>query len=105
VAVNLLLFMVVFPLAANLKQPSGLTASAMEEINNQGQKENITLEVQIPCSGHAPLITEELNKINGIKSIQFRLPNLFDITYDSGKTSKEKILSLEIFNTYKATIK
>lgn len=103
IAVNLILFMVVFPLAANFK-PLASSASVIDSAGGNLETQSITLEVQIPCSGHASLITGELNKIEGIKNVKFRLPNLFDVVYDPAKTSKEKILSLEVFNTYKATI-
>jgi hypothetical protein len=36
--------------------------------------------------------------------IQFSLPNIFDVTYDSSKTSKQQILAMSDFNTYKATV-
>ncbi len=58
----------------------------------------------IPCPGHAPLITSELKKINGVKDVKFSFPNLFEVKYNSLKTSKEEILSLKVFNTYKATV-
>jgi copper chaperone CopZ len=62
------------------------------------------LGVDIPCSGHAPLISDELKKIDGVSSVQFSLPNVFDVKYDSSKASKQQILSLEVFKTYKATV-
>lgn len=93
--INLFLFLVIFPLAANLNQkPSIKDSSSLF----------LTLEVKIPCSGHAPLITDELKKISGVESVYFKLPNLFDVIYDPAKTTKEQILSLDVFNEYRAVI-
>jgi len=110
IGINLLLFTVVFPITANLNSGTGfkaastVTIGAAEQLFPTGPNALITLRVEIPCSGHAPLITGELKKISGVENIKFRLPNLFDIGYDSQKTTKEEILSLEVFNTYKATL-
>lgn len=71
-------------------------------IENEGDT-SITLKVAIPCSGHASLIENELNKLLGISNVNFRLPNYFDVKYDSSKVSKQEILSLNIFKQYKAT--
>jgi hypothetical protein len=65
---------------------------------------SIRLKVDIPCSGHAPLISQELKSINGVVGVQFSFPNIFDVKYDSTKTSKQQILSLDVFKTYKATV-
>jgi len=99
IVVNLILFTVIFPLTANIKP---LNASVLSSINENLKTENLTLEVQIPCTGHASLITGELNKIQGVQKVEFRSPNLFDIVYDPIEASKEKILSLDVFNTYEA---
>ena len=95
VFVNLLLFIVIFPIVANFNQRKPITETSQSFL---------TLEVKIPCPGHAPLITGELKKINGVEDIKFRFPNLFDINYNSEKTSKAQILSLDVFRTYKATV-
>ena len=95
---NLMLFMVIFPLVANLSSGPSITGSFT------GAQSSITLQVNIPCPGHAPLITEELKKIDGIISVKFRFPNLFDIVYIPTRTSKQQILSLDVFNTYKAIV-
>jgi hypothetical protein len=64
----------------------------------------MSIEVQIPCSGHAPLIIDELKENGGVDIVKFRLPNIFEIKYDLGKTSPERITSLEIFKTYGVSI-
>jgi copper chaperone CopZ len=58
--------------------------------------------VNIPCSGHAPLIKGELMKIEGVKSVNFELPNIFEVGYDATATSKEEIMSIGIFKDYPA---
>jgi len=96
VGINLLLFMVIFPIAANMTTatPTGSVVDYLSEI---------TLKVNIPCPGHAPLISEELKTIDGVESIKFKFPNYFDVNYDTAQTSKQEILSLAVFNTYPAT--
>jgi copper chaperone CopZ len=64
----------------------------------------IILKVDIPCPGHAPLIIDELKKIDGVLNVKYDWPNIFSITFDSKKASKERILSQEVFNSFKATI-
>src|SRR4030042_681911 len=80
---NLLLFMVIFPALANMKSDSTLT--------EEGNLNSLVIAVQIPCSGHAPLIIDELKKIEGINIVKFKLPDIFEIKYDTEKTSSEKI--------------
>lgn len=53
---------------------------------------------------HAPLISEELKTINGVKSIRYRFPNKFEVRYDPAITSREEILSLDVFDTYRAVV-
>lgn len=103
---NLLLFMIIFPLLANisLAQPSATGYATKYTADGNFNLSSISLKVDIPCSGHAPLISGELKSIDGVVGVQFIFPNIFDINYDSEKTSKEKILSLEIFKTYRATV-
>jgi len=110
IGINLLLFMVIFPIAANLNSDTSLRAALIDtfrsergvQLSDSGAL--ITLQVAIPCPGHAPLITGELKKISGVENVKFRFPNLFDVGYSSQKTTQEEILSLEVFNTYKATV-
>ena len=98
---NLLLFMVVFPLAANLNTASVTAVSPQVPV---AEGRSIRLQVNIPCSGHAPLITDELKKISGVTNVRFDFPNFFEVNYDPAKTTKQQILSLDVFNTYKATV-
>jgi hypothetical protein len=65
---------------------------------------SLKLSVAIPCSGHASLITGEIKSLSGINSVQFSLPNIFDVKYDPTKTTKQQILTLDVFKTYKAIV-
>lgn len=62
----------------------------------------ITLEVTIPCSGHAPLIKDALSKLNGVENIEYNPIKTFIIYYDSTKISEQDILYLPIFKDYPA---
>jgi copper chaperone CopZ len=106
IGINLLLFMLIFPLIANVSMSSPVAGASVEVKNNEGADSisSIKLKVDIPCPGHAPLISQELKSIDGITDIKFTFPNVFDVKYDSTKTSKQQILSLEVFKTYKATV-
>jgi len=97
ILVNLVLFAMIFPLLANVSNVSAVTSS-------KSNFETIRLQVDIPCSGHAPLISGDLKTLSGVTNVQFSLPNIFDVSYDSAKTTKQQILSLEIFKTYKASL-
>jgi len=107
ISINLLLFMIIFPLLANVPVVSSPTTGVFLGIasnENVNGISSIRLKVDIPCPGHAPLISQELKSINGVVMVQFSFPNVFDVKYDSTKTSKQQILSLEVFKTYKATV-
>ncbi len=110
IGINLILFLVIFPVVANLNSGATLTASMMavfgkgEELELSESNALITLKVDIPCPGHAPLIMGELETIDGTENIQFRSPNVFDVIYNPEKTSKEEILSLDVFNSYKPIV-
>ena len=108
--VNLILFMVIFPVLATLDAEDNFSPSAIISafINRENNTENllpsITLRVDIPCPGHAPLITSELRTIEGVEGVQYRFPNKFVVNYNSQITSKDQILALDVFRTYKPTI-
>lgn len=94
IAINALLFFVVFPWAANVSGQSSGSVVGLSEM---------TISVAIPCSGHASLIIDELKKA-GVDEVVFNLPNFFVIKYDISKVDKSKILGLDVFKTYKATL-
>lgn len=97
VGVNLLFFVIVFPWMANVR-------NTPKVLSQQVSLSSAVLQVEIPCPGHAPLITEELTKIPGVTAVKFQFPNLFAIDYDQNKVSLEKILQLQIFEIYKARV-
>lgn len=102
VFVNLFLFLVVFPYVANLNINSSSASAGI--INSQNIASKLTIQVDVPCSGHAPLVIDELRKINGVQDVKFRLPDIFDVSYDSQKTSKEVIISADVFKDFPAKI-
>ena len=93
VATNLLLILVIFPAATNWSP--GIAKAASENLAN------MTVTVDIPCPGHAPLIIDELKKDLGVQKVNFQFPSTFEINYDSKQTSPEEIRGLEIFQTFK----
>lgn len=93
--VNLFMFFIVFPALANINLQKS------PEKNNLAE---LSLNVDIPCSGHASLIVDEIKKNCDVDSIAFSAPEKFDIKYNPKETTPEKIVSLEIFKTYPATI-
>jgi len=98
ISVNLLFFMMIFPLLTNI------STSASTDYKNTNSISSIKLKVDIPCPGHAPLISQELKSINGVLEVKFSLPNIFEVKYDPTKVTKQQILSLEVFKTFRATV-
>ncbi len=94
IAINLLMAYVVLPASANL---------AVQNNNQKNASELLTtnIDVQLPCPGHSPLITSELEKVSGVENVAFKLPQNFQITYDPKETSPQEIAALEIFKTFK----
>ncbi len=99
--INVFLFFFIFPALANIDSGPPVTGSF---VATAGPLSSMTLEVAIPCPGHAPLISGELKGVSGVQSVKFRFPNLFDVSYDASATTKDEILSLDVFNTYKPTV-
>ncbi len=101
IGINLALFLLIFPMLANAS-PSNITVGALGE--QAPYISTLKMSVDIPCSGHAPLITSELKTIAGVLGVQFSFPNIFDVTYDNTKTTKQEILALDVFKEYPATV-
>ncbi len=103
IAISLLFIYVVFPYAVSsaYNNASNNPESARQEPGSA----QMTIAVDIPCSGHAPLIIAELKKLESVQDVNYQSPNIFKIAYDKTKNTKQDILSLEIFKTYKATEK
>lgn len=96
--VNVLLFFFIFPLLANVS-----FANVTGSVIGADAIESVTLTADIPCPGHAPLISNELKSISGVSGVKYSLPNVFEVLYDSSKTSLSQILSLKVFESYPAT--
>lgn len=94
--INILMFFVIFPAATKIN-----SATAESYAPNLS---SAILKVQIPCPGHAPLIMSEIKKENGVASVLFKMPDIFEIKYDSKIISSEKIASLDIFKNFQAAI-
>lgn len=99
IGVNLVLFFFIFPLLANIS----LTGAVVFDGNPEDLK-TFKMSVNIPCPGHAPLISNEVKTIEGVIDSRFSFPNNFEVNFDSSKTNINEILSLEVFNQYPATI-
>ena len=96
IGVNLLLFLLIFPMLANVSAAG---------VKNAGLSDStVMFSVNIPCSGHAPLISEELKSIEGVNAIEYSFPNNFEVSFDSAKTSKQEMLDLAVFDEYPATV-
>ncbi|MFA6797538.1 MAG: MerC domain-containing protein [Candidatus Paceibacterota bacterium] len=92
ILVNVLLFYVVFPWMTNIKSGQNIAlASNLSELR---------IQVEIPCTGHAPLIVYELKKA-GVSDVTFSDPDTFDIKYDSTKITPEQIKGLQLFEDFK----
>jgi hypothetical protein len=94
IAINLLVAYVILPTSANLAAKNNNQTNAPELLTTN-------IDVQLPCPGHSPLITSELEKLNGVETVAFKLPRTFQVTYDPRKTSPQEIAALEIFQTFK----
>ncbi len=108
IAINLLFFMVVFPLVANSdfqRQPSVVagSGSAVEQPVTGANVGFVTLQVDIPCPGHAPLIMDELKRLDGITAIKYQFPNSFRVSYDEGRLTVQEILDLPVFQEFRAS--
>tara|TARA_Y100000310_G_scaffold343455_1_gene451158 strand:+ start:234 stop:533 length:300 start_codon:yes stop_codon:yes gene_type:complete len=90
--ISLAILMLVLVTACS-ETPTGNTVAT-------GSGAEFTLEVDIPCPGHAQLILNELYTVDGVTNVDSKYPNLYDITYDPSTTSEDEIKDLEIFNEY-----
>ena len=95
IGINLVLFILIFPFLANF------TGAAIDDTTGLSLMQ---IKVDIPCPGHAPLISNELQTVNGVKGSKYSFPNNFDVYYDSSQTSEQEILSLEVFEEYPAEV-
>lgn len=98
VLVNFAMIYLVFPVLAN----TNFNKSSQQALVVSQSYSLLVLRVAIPCSGHAPLIINELKKTNGVKDVKFRLSNYFDVYYDSKTVNEEQVLSLPVFKEFSA---
>ena len=113
IAINLLFFMVIFPAVANIN--SAASAEALDSVgvaqvsSTAAQPsvalQSVTLQVRIPCPGHAPLIISELQEAKGVRRVRFQGGNLFQVTYDAGQISPKEILAQEVFKSFPAKLR
>ncbi len=101
IAISALLYFVIFPWVAVSTVSTGITNA---EIANASSLNTIILNVAIPCPGHAFLITTDLKNLVGVLKVEYSPMKTFKIYYDKSKITKQKILDLDIFKEYKATI-
>jgi hypothetical protein len=71
-------------------------------INNELSE--VSIKVNIPCTGHSFLIIQEIRKDKGVNDVKFKVPDVFSVKYNPIDTSPQQILSSEIFKTYPAVI-
>ncbi|MCX8163141.1 MAG: cation transporter [Candidatus Micrarchaeota archaeon] len=114
--INLILFLFIFPIVTNFATAStsdsallsfsnsNISTNISSSNNSQNNFQLIKLSVDIPCSGHSPLISSELKKLNGVKAVKYDFPNYFTISFDPSKVTQQQILSLDVFKTYKASL-
>ncbi len=97
IVVNLVFFLFIFPAVANINFNSEVADLSAEISRN-------TLQVDIPCEGHSFLINFELREVDGVEKVEFVSPNYFEVFYDDNNVNIEEIISLDVFNEYKATL-
>lgn len=95
VIVNLVFLNFIFPRVANINTRQ--VASAQSNLSTA------VLSVNIPCSGHAVLISDELKKIDGVTSVNYNSKGNFEVSFDSRKVTVDQILSAPIFKSYPAS--
>lgn len=95
IGINLILFFFVFPLMANIT--GGVSATEASGLSI------LSISVDIPCPGHAPLISNEVKTIAGVSGSEYSFPNKFNVYYDASQTNEGEILGLEVFDEYPAT--
>ena len=106
IGVNLLFFLVIFPAVANLDlKPLNTNGVVQAQTISTKDTASLTLQVAIPCSGHAPLIIGEVEKLDGVVDAKFQGSNVFKVQYDPAKVTVDDILALDVFKSFAATVK
>lgn len=91
ILINLIIFYIIFPSISNINSNA---------VSDEGSIMKLSFE--LPCSGHVPLVIDELQKVEGIESVRNTGGYNFEVYYDSTITNKEKILSQEICKEFDA---
>lgn len=84
--------------------PTFLTKNSSTVLSQSANLQTVTLKVNIPCSGHAPLILDEAKKIAGVADITYQAPDLFTVAYDPKIISIQQLLTNQIFQSFKAEV-
>ena len=95
ISVNLVLFLLIFPLSANFVSAGSSSANEDSGV--------VELEVIIPCSGHAPLIINEVSQEEGVQEVKYSFPYSFTVKFDKDVTSPDKILLADIFDEFEGS--
>ena len=94
IGINVLLIFVIFPLTAN---------AGTGNVDLAGTN-SLLLSVDIPCSGHAPLIAEDLRSVEGVVEVKYLNLDKFSVAYDPSIADIDDIMSVEVFTPYPALI-
>ena len=105
IAINILFFWVIFPAMANFDLSSVQASGTPTQAAVSQSVGSVTLEVAIPCPGHAPLIIGELKKVEGVMTARYQGPNFFQVTYDLTRVTVSQIMAQPVFQSFKAKVK
>jgi hypothetical protein len=65
---------------------------------------SVRLIVALPGSDYADLVAENLKNADGITDVYWSPPNKFDIKYDAARIDLSRILAMDIFKKYNASV-
>lgn len=104
IAINLLFFWVIFPALANLDLSSARASGVSTQGSVSQNVASVTLDVAIPCPGHAPLIIGEIKKVEGVMTVKYQGPNFFQVTFDSTRVTVSQIMAQPVFRSFPAKV-
>lgn len=115
IAVNLLMFTVILPAAARVDvraagpAPSGYAEQTQDGpvalAESNAEAATVRLRVAIPCPGHAPLIVDEVESLDGVLAVRYLGGSDFAVKYDPAKLTVDDILALEVFQYFRAVVR
>lgn len=91
ILINLIMFYLVFPALANTNSNAVLSKNSL-----------VKLSFELPCSGHVPLVIDELQKVEGIESVRNTEGYNFEVYYNPSLVNKNQILSQDICKEFNA---